>query len=145
MKFKPSPEYLRAHPEVAQALGLDLDGHPLRGKGTGRRSKYGAVRTEYNGRTYASKLEASFARRLDELKAAGVVLGWVPQMRYDLGAGIAYAADFLVMYAEGENRVIDAKGYETPEFRLKRKLFRERYGFDLDVLKNPAHIPTKGR
>ena len=34
-----------------------------------------------------------------------------------------YVCDFFVKYTDGREELIEVKGYATPEFRLKRKLF----------------------
>ncbi len=109
-----------------------------------RHSKYNAKPTEYNGVTYASKLEAETAAQLDLLVKAGVVTGWEGQVPFQLHAGIVYVADFVVCYANGGPRTVDTKGVETPVFKLKRKLFEDLYG-PLDVIKRAADIPVEGR
>jgi len=123
-----NPEYLKKH-------GIEVPK---------TRSKYGAKRTEYGGREYASRLEANCAAQLDRLKAAGLVTEWEPQVRFDLGSGLKYTADFVVHYAKGQPRTIDSKGLETPDFKVRRKLFEERYG-PLDVVKDYRDLPTEGR
>lgn len=40
---------------------------------------------------------------------------------------IKYIADFDVTYIDGRREIIDAKGFITPEFKLKAKLFDSRY------------------
>lgn len=109
-----------------------------------RGSKYSAQQTEYNGTTYASKLEAETAAQLDLLVKTGVVTEWEGQVPFQLHAGIVYRADFVVHYKDGGPRTIDSKGMETPEFKLKRKLFEDLYG-PLDVIKRAADIPVEGR
>ena len=102
------------------------------------RTKYGVAPKEertYGGRIYASKKEASYAAQLDQLKAArGVarVLEWRPQVKVPLvvnGVTVAvYVADFVVWYRSPERvEVHEVKGFETPMWRLKEKLFRAIY------------------
>lgn len=109
-----------------------------------KRSKYGAVRTEYDGRVYDSALEATAAAHLDLLMRDGLVLEWEPQPTFDLSAGITYRADFWVRYATGAPRVIDMKGVQTDVFKLKRRLYEHLYG-PLDVVKTVAGLPSTGR
>lgn len=48
---------------------------------------------------------------------------------------ISYKADFHVFYADGTNAVIDVKGVETKDFKLKKKLFDYTYpDLELKVL-----------
>lgn len=125
-----NPEYLKRH-------GIDIP----RSKG----SKYGNRRTTYAGVTYDSGLEALVAAQLDFMqRTTGEVTRWERQVTFDLGAGITYRADFVVHYATGAARTIDAKGVLTPEFKLKRKLFEEKYG-PLDIVKKWQDTPTEGR
>lgn len=88
----------------------------------GKRQKYGAKPTEYNGRRYDSKREAAYARELDMRKAAGEVIGWLPQVPIPLPGGVRYVVDFLVFDADGTCRFIDVKGVETPMFKTKIRM-----------------------
>lgn len=92
-----------------------------------KRNKYGNKRTEVDGIVFSSKKEA---RRYGELRMlqVGKVIGNITlQPRYPLVVkGIkvgTYVGDFE--YTEG-NRVVveDAKGVQTPVFKLKWKLVR---------------------
>lgn len=50
---------------------------------------------------------------------------------------ITYVADFVVIYENGEQEVIDVKAtnaYETDVFKLKRKMFEHRYCLPLRVM-----------
>ena len=112
---------LRANPDIARLNpGLQAPEPP-------KRSKFGAVRTTYKGRVYDSKREAVRAQELDLAQAAGAVLAWFPQVRFPLSAGIVYVADFVVILADWTVVVEDVKGHRTKEYKLKRRLFRERY------------------
>ena len=100
-------------------------------------NKYRAVRTEYNGRVYASKGEAELAQSLD-IDPTITVLETQPGP-YTLGApGVTYRPDFLV--AERTVRTmeigrvevplsllyaIDFKGRELPAFKRAVKLWEE--------------------
>ena len=94
-------------------------------------TKYRNIRTEYAGRTFDSKKEAARAQELDLLKQAGEVLAWFPQVTFALGAGINYRADFVVIGKDWTVTVEDVKGIKTKEYRIKKKLFREKYGKDI--------------
>lgn len=93
-----------------------------------RRSKYLAVRTEVDGRSFASKLEARRFQQLQLLWKAGEIRWFTCQVPFQLAAGIKYVADFLVVWADGRVTIEDVKGVETQAFRLKRKLFEPIYG-----------------
>jgi len=38
-----------------------------------------------------------------------------------------YVADFLVTYADGRKEIVDCKGVRTSVYRLKKRLFAEKY------------------
>jgi hypothetical protein len=87
------------------------------------RSKFGAQRT--NG--YASKREAEYARQLGLRKAAtnGDVLDWLEQVGIKLPGGSRYVVDFLVFKRDGTWELVEIKGFETPEWKLKVGLLAE--------------------
>lgn len=85
------------------------------------RHKYGAIRTEHAGRTYASRAEANYAKGLAARKAAGLVLFWLEQCPIHLPGNTKYVVDFLEFHADGTTHFVDVKGMETPMFKLKKK------------------------
>jgi len=99
-------------------------------------SKYRNKRTEYNGRTYASKVEAKRAWQLDRLVIFGKVLSWTPQPRFTLGCPEnVYVADFLVEGADGTTWAEDVKGFETLAFKRNKRLWKVYGKHDLRILK----------
>jgi hypothetical protein len=102
-------------------------------------SKYGAIRTEAGGRWFASGAEAKRYQELLVLARTGVVSRVTCQPSFDLvvndeKVGI-YRADFEVVWPDGEVHIEDVKGYVTPVFRLKAKMFKALYGFDIRIVK----------
>jgi hypothetical protein len=99
-----------------------------------KRAKYGNVRTTFQGRESASKREAQRAQELDLMLKAGEIAGWIPQWPFRLAGGIRYIADFLVLQNDGTWRAEDVKSEATRKigtYRLKRKLYRERYHMEI--------------
>lgn len=91
----------------------------------GRDSKYGAKRTvTADGISFASRLEACRWGELLLLQSAGVISGLRRQVRVKLSrAGIGYVPDFTYT----ENGVVvheDTKGFATPEFSIKKRLWK---------------------
>ena len=88
-----------------------------------KQSKFHAKRTD----GYASRHEAEVAAKLHALAKAGVIWDLKEQVRIELVAGdqvmrgIFYVADFVYSDCTGQHTA-DAKGFPTPEFRLKRRL-----------------------
>ena len=122
---------LRENPDLVR-LNPGLLAEPAEKPSKG--AKYGNVRTTFQGREYASKREAQRAQELDLMEKAGEIAGWLPQWPFRLAGGIKYVCDFLVLQNDGTWRAEDVKSSATRKiatYRLKRKLYRERYGRDI--------------
>lgn len=88
-----------------------------------RRNKYRvapkALRTDANGKVYASKAEMLYAAQLRAIGAS-----FIEQPRVMLGdSGIVYVSDFYIKGEDGPEYV-DVKGVQTPVFKLKKKLWK---------------------
>jgi len=85
----------------------------------------------YNGVVYDSKAEALHAFKLDGLKATGKILGWERQARIPLRVYdtlvCTMVIDFRIINREGPDHYEEIKGWETPEYKIKLKLFRALY------------------
>jgi len=97
------------------------------------RGKFGAIPTAFAGRTFDSKLEAAYARKLDLLRSAIVPdrdrpVAWKPQVSVRLEVNgkliCRYICDFLVTFADGHDEWHEVKGFETETWKIKEKLFR---------------------
>lgn len=106
--------------------------------GTGKRSKYGAQPMYVDGLRFSSKAEARRYEELKLLQQAGALSGLTCQPRYIIvdksehGRALYYVADFS--YQENGREVVEdvkggskGEGTSTAVFRLKARLFRERY------------------
>ena len=91
-------------------------------------SKYGNERAEFNGRKFDSKREAGEAAKLDALERAGRIKDLRYQHRIILVPAdgklraVTYIADFTYIDLEGKFHVLDAKGFKTQVYRLKKRL-----------------------
>lgn len=97
------------------------------------RHKYGAVRTtSRDGISHPSRRQARRWEELLLLARSGVIdglqrevtiplLGRDGPLRSQSGRALSYRADFVYVEA-GATIYEDSKGYETPEFRLKRAI-----------------------
>lgn len=116
---------VRQAPEVWQALTAAPE--PAQ-----RVSKYGNVPTIVDGIRFDSKAEARRYQELKLLERAGEIFNLVCQPRYVLGSGKrppVYVADFAY-HESGQQVAEDVKGgkaTQTAIFKLKAKLFREKY------------------
>lgn len=92
-----------------------------------RGTKYRNIRVEKDGFRYASKLEAKVAQDLEFRRLGGELVAIRRQVRISLeayGKHICdYIIDFVVEHPDGTKEYIEAKGYPTPEWFVKWKLF----------------------
>lgn len=90
-----------------------------------KRNKYAAQKCEYAGYWFASQLERDLFILLKELEKEETVGDIQTQAEVLLTeARIIYKADFKVVDHDcGEFVWYEAKGFETPEWRLKRRLW----------------------
>jgi hypothetical protein len=96
--------------------------------------KFHAERCEREGVKFASKAERRFYDQLKMLQRSGDVLFFLMQVPFHLPGGIIYRCDFLVFNSDETCDVIDVKGVETAEFKLKRKLLEDSYPVKLKIV-----------
>jgi len=109
-----------------------------------RRNKYHAVKTEYGGVTYDSRLEARFAALLDQYQRAGMIRSWTRQIPFRMPDGSIHRVDFMVFYDDGVFSLIEVKGRDLAAGRLKRAVVEEKYGVGIEVVHKPtAWMPRK--
>lgn len=104
-------------------------------------NKYSNVKVERDGYSFASKLEAAVYGILKLRERAGELRVIRTQARVSLtDAGIVYMPDFE---CEDENGIFycEAKGMETPEWRIKLKLWRFYGPGRLEIWKGSAAKP----
>ena len=112
------------------------------------RSKYGAKKTIVDGKKFDSKWEAERYGQLKAMEKAMFIRDLELQVPYDLIVNdikiCRYIADFR--YKKESNHIItndeyyvevveDTKGFETQEFKLKKKLMKALYNIDIYVNK----------
>lgn len=107
---------------------------PRSDAGQPRHSKYNAVRSEVDGRKFASRKEANRYQELCLLQYAGKIDDLTCQVKLSCtvnGVKVCdYIADFV--YLENGAKVYeDVKGYKTPLYRLKKKLVHACLGIEL--------------
>lgn len=80
---------------------------------------------------YDSKFEAEYALVLEEQKKKGEIKSWKPQQTLDLVVNgykvCTYRIDFVVEHLDGIIEYIEMKGWATPVWKLKWKLFEALY------------------
>ena len=98
-------------------------------------TKYNNKSITVDGIRFQSKHEALYYELLKEKKAAGLILNYELQPRYELQPAfkrngktvraITYTADFLIYHNDGSEEVVDIKsiGTATQQGLIRRKMF----------------------
>lgn len=118
-----SDEVMKLNPELAAMLK------------TVPASKYHNARAEAKGMRFQSGREAVEIGKLviaEEHKAGVFALRL--QVKFPLQGKNSYTADAVYLDENLRVHVIDVKGMETPEFKIKAKLFKEKYGQEVELL-----------
>jgi len=98
-----------------------------------RVSKYGNERGKY-----ASKREAEHATKLWALESRGLIRDLREQVRITLVPSngklraITYVADFEYYDLNGKRHIVDAKGFKTQVYRLKKKMAQLLLGLEIE-------------
>ena len=108
-----------------------------------KRNKYGARKTTVDGITFDSKWEAQRWGELQAMERGGLVRDLERQVKYDIvGNGekiCRYIADFRYKMVDDDGStkevVEDAKGFETADFKIKKKLMKAVHQIDLYLSK----------
>lgn len=96
--------------------------------------KYRNTRTEVGGLKFDSKHEARVYQELMLRKEAGEIRAVVRQPKFDLPGGIAYYADFAVIYPDNRVEFWDAKSEITKKNRVyinKKKQVAQIWGIEI--------------
>ncbi|MDU3410115.1 DUF1064 domain-containing protein [Clostridium sp.] len=103
-------------------------------------NKYRNIKVEEDGFKFDSKVERDYYLHIKDLKSKGIVEDFKMQEKYLLQEKfkyknesireINYMADFVVLYSDGHEEVVDIKGSlfsVDSVFKVKRKLLIHRY------------------
>ena len=96
-----------------------------------RRSKFGAIPTTVEGKTFHSKKEA---RICEVLKLRPEVKFILRQIPFDIPGGFKHCVDFMLYHHDGTVSFAEAKGYDNRLGNLKRRQVEEIYGITIEVL-----------
>ena len=126
-EFSFSDDVRRLNPELAKELASVPS------------SKYKNVRAESKGLRFQSGHEATEISKLILLDERHLIYGLRLQVKFPLAGGNSYIADAVYLSFDEKigqliARVVDCKGFETPEFKIKRKLFKEKYGQEIELI-----------
>ena len=112
-------------------------------KGDRKQNKYGAKKTQFMGYTFDSRWEAERWGQLTAMERAGAIRDLDRQIKYDIIVNdqkiCMYIADFRYTQVEedgSETKIVeDAKGVETADFKLKKKLMKACLGIEIYLSK----------
>lgn len=107
----------------------------LRGWPAPASSKYRAQPVVIDGIRFPSKLQASVYGSIKLLQRAGEVHYFLREVPLHLPGGVIYRVDFLVFYADGRVRYLDAKGVETPVFKTKCRVAEATYPVKIETVR----------
>ena len=86
-----------------------------------KRHKYNAKATVVDGIRFDSQKEARYYCELKLRQAAGEVIGFFRQVPIHLPGGTILRIDFLEFHSDDTVHVVDVKGMETAEFKIKKR------------------------
>ncbi len=88
----------------------------------------------YNGVIYHSKAETIYAAQADLLLRAGEIRNWKRQVTFQLGPDFKTTVDFVITERHGKY-VVEVKGFETPDFKRVKRLWRKYGPMDMQIMK----------
>ena len=134
-----SSELVRYHNELKEAIKDNLINSfvlPQINDGQ-KKSKYGAYKAKIDDYVFDSVMEARFYVYLLKQQKDNIISKIERQVKFELQpsfinalgkkeVAINYIADFVI-YVEDKPLVIDVKGKETADFKIKKKMFEYKY------------------
>ena len=97
--------------------------------------KFHAKKVENDGIRFPSQLEARWYNIIKDMKESGDVLFFLRQVPFHLTASVTYRADFMLFFQDGHVEIWECKGYDTPEWRIKKELVENMYPIEIKVVK----------
>lgn len=106
----------------------------------GKRSKYGSKQVVFDNIIFHSTGEGYYYLELKDQVNRGMIAEFKRQVVFPLvvnGVHITtYRCDFITKDFGGNYQVIDFKGYETEEYKIKRQLMIACYGIAIKEIKS---------
>ena len=121
MVYPFSEDVLKLNPELAAVK-------------TSPASKYHNARSDARGMSFQSGHEAAGVGNLITQEDMRAIFALRLQVRFPLPGNTVYVADAVYLDKFLEVHIVDFKGFQTKEYQLKKKLFREAYGQEIEEL-----------
>ena len=97
--------------------------------------KFHAIKSECDGIKFSSKLEKRWYQIIRDMKDSGEVLFFLRQVPFHLPGNVIYRADFILFFTDGHVEIWECKGFETPEWRIKKQIVEATYPIEIKVVK----------
>lgn len=113
------------------ASKIDFNNHGDKILDKKKKSKYNANKIEVDGIKFDSQKEADFYSELKLRLLAGDIKGFCRQAEFIIANNTRYKADFIVFMNDGTSEIIDVKGFKTDVYKLKKKLFEDKFNLEI--------------
>lgn len=97
--------------------------------------KFNAKRTEIDGIKFSSSLESKYYQYLNLLIKSGEVVFFLRQVPFHLPGGVKYVVDYQIFNSDGSCKFVDVKGFETSEFKIKKRIVESLYPVEIEIVK----------
>jgi len=97
--------------------------------------KFHATQVETDGIKFSSKLESRYYSYIKDMQLSGEILFFLRQVPFHLPGNVIYRADFMLFYADGNVEIWECKGFDTPEWLIKKKIVESIYPIEIKVVK----------
>lgn len=107
-----------------------------------KQNKYKNKKVEYDGKKFDSEKEKAWYIKYKLMEKSGEITDLKLQVPFNIletfrlndktYRKMKYVADFTFYDKEGKYHVVDAKGYKTKEYLLKKKLMAWKYGIEIE-------------
>ncbi len=98
-------------------------------------NKYNAQQMKVDGIRFDSKKEAERYAELKLMQKNGDIKYFHRQPIFDMGSGVKYRADFLIVDKNNRITYEDVKGYKIKEFIRCKKLVEDKYPIEIIEIK----------
>lgn len=98
------------------------------------RRKYGNVPAIVEGIRFDSKREAQVYKDLVLQRVSGAIRGFARQVSFPLASTRRIRLDFVVVEPDGRTRYLDAKGFATEAWKVKRAEFEALMGVKIETV-----------
>jgi len=99
------------------------------------RHKFNAKPTVYDGIRFDSKKEGNYYLDLKLRIKAGEVIFFLRQVPFYLPGGGKLVLDFLEFHTDGTAHFVEIKGFETKEWKIKKRIVEAIYPIEIEMVK----------